>query len=766
MAYSNAIDAHLLSISNITSILANKTEDRAESIEALKSFFQTKNRARIKTSKLVTFLQKKKAISDLTFHTYKLLNEGSVKINLCWMTHEIKKVFESLNKKKRSIFYLDVVKKCSSVKRNVFNLINPEIVTVKQKTDDRTWLSYLKSYMDGFIDSLSYDFTADETIIRVFESFIAYFTFNLITMRRVDSHIYYYFLDLLTKLNLQKLKIELENGKFLRYCRVYFYLGLTMHLIGLDFAGLLHQNDLNQNFLIDKDFQFLRQLSTLGTKKVLKFYLFMTKYAGNAVLKSVMRNVAAEELRDILATFSTAEIEAQGLGEYFSSKLMNKLISSYADIFYPVIQSAPKKALFFFQQGYIEKLQRIVSPPEMNDLEVENLHLGRIFDATELNSDGKNVSPFAELNEIVRKKMKSTKRKKYSKFQKKLRINLVLPGDIRTGFFSILTSNVLEYSLKMDKFITHFPRCGGKKKWRFAFPKVGNPYNPWIPKQQIWVGKMLPIKRNGAVLKDVIALLCFIDKEKYYRLGTRVELHSIRLFNTRSRRVIKIFEIDQKMFNFDDWFNSNCKISLDVNKYGSVMFRIFFKGGYEVFNLTNPIKKNLKLTTFKILDKVEKKVMGFIDYKNIVETCCSRSKFSIHLRNKEKDFMLILDSTKSGFFPPERMQTFLVGDSHQRLLVHYLVFDFYLILVFKKEIMLMNTKTAERTIYQFKHLVDAFEDRLGFSTSVKKFSFDYKRMRIDFRYGFKFFGFYDLRQIFEDIFRRDPGLRKKVMGYL
>ena len=122
MAYNNTIDAHILTISNITSILASKPTDKEESIEVLKSFFQTKNQARIKTRKLVSYLQETKAVNDLTFHTYKLLKEGSVKLNLCWLPHEISRIYEILNKKKRSIFFQDVIKKCNSVKRNVKNV--------------------------------------------------------------------------------------------------------------------------------------------------------------------------------------------------------------------------------------------------------------------------------------------------------------------------------------------------------------------------------------------------------------------------------------------------------------------------------------------------------------------------------------------------------------------------------------------------------------------------------------------------------------------
>lgn len=162
-------------------------ETPPNSHEVLKHFFQRKNKYDISTSEMVDILSKNQATSVIVNHIYNFMNED-IGINDSWLIYEIGEVMTKLNEKKKSIFYIDIIKKCQSIKNTGLQIIKADTLERYNETLE-DWFSNIKHFFGGFISSSGDSFLADETLVLFFESMIKYVKKDLMEYKIVNEFI-------------------------------------------------------------------------------------------------------------------------------------------------------------------------------------------------------------------------------------------------------------------------------------------------------------------------------------------------------------------------------------------------------------------------------------------------------------------------------------------------------------------------------------------------------------------------------------------------
>lgn len=155
-----------------TETLDESSETSTKSRKTLKKFFQQKNKFLISTSEMVDILSNNHATTTLVNHIYSFMNED-IGINDSWLIYEISDIVTLLNSKKKSLFYMDIIKKCSSIKKTGLDIIKADSIEEFNENHE-DWFNNIKHFFGGFISSSGDSFLKDETLIVFFESMVKY----------------------------------------------------------------------------------------------------------------------------------------------------------------------------------------------------------------------------------------------------------------------------------------------------------------------------------------------------------------------------------------------------------------------------------------------------------------------------------------------------------------------------------------------------------------------------------------------------------------
>lgn len=559
-----------------------------------------------------------------------------------------------------------------------------------------------------------------------------------------------------------------------RYIKVFFYLGLIMHKISLDkFTRFIKISDFKESPFSFQDYSFFKTYTKKKEKKFIGFYRFVTKFLHPKTVSEIFKKVTFKHFKNYLKKYRHDE---EGIldknkkeKKWFSRKELISLISRFSKECKPLFENYEEQMKEALPQWLVRKIaaQEKSEVKKKEEYQHPQPNLERFLDIVvkpvhncliEEYDEGKNC-PFPEMKTDFRKILKmAVNLPKYAPFRDKRRVSFTQPGNLTNGLLTFYTSKILYYSVKMEKSLSIAKRNGSISKWKYIFPRVSSQYNQWEARKQIFPGKFIRIRKHGAEFKNLVAILCFKDDDNFYQWGSKVRLDSIRIFNLKTKRVVKTIEVHH-FFN-DEWYYGSCKFSIDFNFMGHLFFRIFHRDGYHVLNLSEPKKHTMKSKPYRLFEISKFESQPFT-YKDIISSSGSERRFSIHLKKKNKDFVYIYKPRITGDLPRGSSICLDPSDLRQRLLAHYLLFDSLVLLIFREEMHLLDYKNGKRIIYQLEQIRNFFKDRKGFKNLKREFCFDVKFKKIYFRIGYRYQGSIDLSEVFCDVFERYPFYEQK-----
>ena len=377
------------------------------------------------------------------------------------------------------------------------------------------------------------------------------------------------------------------------------------------------------------------------------------------------------------------------------------------------------------------------------------------------------ASPFIDSNKEVKRFLRITTRgKKYKNFNYRRKNSFWAPGDIRKGVISFINSSILYHSLRMDRFLTCHSRHLKHQKWRFAFQKTTSQLNPFDDRKQVYPGKLVKIRKFGMLMKEIFLILCFKNNGEFYEWGGKVKLDSIRFFNAKTRRVIKVVEMSD--FENEEWYSCGAHFSADFDGRGHLIFRMFIRSEVYTVDLDHPQKSQIRL---RATPKQEKRFSSTITSRSIVSTSASQGRFSIHFRKGRKDFVRVYKPNSKHRISENKSFLFSQGDfKNERLYCHAVLFNLFVLFVTTNHLIVYDTKTGQRVSYEFEYdAPEGFEEGLrgGGEVVKRKFWLDLWRKVVFLKASFKglkreFVGVLRLDGVFEDIYEKVPGLRRKM----
>lgn len=564
-----------------------------------------------------------------------------------------------------------------------------------------------------------------------------------------------------------------------------------MHKLRINnFSRFIKISDFKESPFNFSDLGFFRSYTRQDEDSFIQFYRFVMKYMHPETVRYIFENVTMKHLKDYLKTYnfednikessdsksnsnsesssssssdSEEEERRESRGKWFKRKELITLISKFPDALIPLLTNYRDIMLEIFPNWLMKKID-VNNPEEMEVLiEVEDnfpdIVVGKIEDCSIKEfKEQTEISPFPDMNQNFRKILKAgVNIPKYEPFRDKRRVSYIFPGNLTSGLLTFYTSKILYYSIKMEKSLSIAKRNGKVPRWKYLFPRVSSQYNQWEAKKQIFPGKFIDVRKKGANLKNLVGILCFKDDDSFYQWGSKVRLDSIRIYNMKTRRVIKTIEVHH-FFN-DEWYFGNCKFSIDFNSQGNLFFRIFHRDGYHVLNLSEPQKHILRSKPYRLFEIAKFESIPFT-YKEIISSSSTESRFSIHFKKNNKDYVFIYKPRVTGELPRGSSICLDPSDLRQRLMTHFLLFNMFILLIFREEIHLVDFKKGKRIIYQLPKISEFFKDKKGFKNLKREYFLDYNFRKIYFRIGYKYHGVVQLEKIFNDIFERYPGLKK------